>query len=132
MRSAPSKIPSRSSRAANPRPLPDRRYSKRRLYAEIWEMVERVPPGKVATYGQIAELCGIPGQARLVGYALYSLPPGSGVPWQRVINAKGMISLGDLDGKFDEQKTLLRKEGIRFIRDVIDLAKYRWQPRRHG
>ncbi len=101
-------------------------YSKRRLYEQIWEAVELIPRGHVATYGQIAAYCGIPGQARLVGYALHNLPRGSAVPWHRVINARGMISLGDLDGMYEEQKRLLQREGVRFFRDVIDLGKYRW------
>ncbi len=129
MPSARSRNLPRSKRPAVPLPLARRGTAHRRLYLEIWEMVGRIPEGKVATYGQIAELCGVPGQARLVGYALHSLPPASGVPWQRVINAKGMISLGDLDGKYEEQKRLLKKEGIRFVREVIDLARYRWRPK---
>ncbi|MBD3162880.1 MAG: hypothetical protein GF346_10755, partial [Candidatus Eisenbacteria bacterium] len=51
------------------------------LYRRIWETVNRIPPGRVATYGQIATLAGLPGQPRLVGYALHRLPEGSPVPW---------------------------------------------------
>ena len=63
------------------------------LYSRIYAIVSRIPPGKVATYGQIAILAGMPGHARQVGYALHSLPHGSEAPWQRVINRKGRISL---------------------------------------
>ena len=103
----------------------------RRNYEIIWDMVRRIPTGKVATYGQIAELCGLSGQARLVGYALYNSPRGSDVPWQRVINSKGEISVSDLDGLYEEQKRLLKKEGIRFIKDRVNLDKYRWLPASH-
>jgi methylated-DNA-protein-cysteine methyltransferase-like protein len=71
-------------------------------------------------------MCGIPGHARLVGYALHNLPRGSDVPWHRVVNAQGKISLGDLDGMYTEQKRLLRGEGIRFMKDVIDFRQFGW------
>ncbi|MBI1804809.1 MAG: MGMT family protein [Ignavibacteriae bacterium] len=96
-------------------------------YEIIWETVSRIPKGKVATYGQIAELCGLPRQARLVGYALHNLPRGSDVPWQRVINAQGGISLSDLDGMYEEQIRLLKKEGIKFIRGKVNLYRYGWR-----
>jgi methylated-DNA-protein-cysteine methyltransferase-like protein len=105
---------------------PETSKARRRLYKDIWEMVEEIPHGRVATYGQIAEMCGIPGHARLVGYALHNLPRGSSVPWHRVINAQGKISLGDMDGMYEEQKRLLRGEGIRFMKDVIDFRKFGW------
>ncbi len=101
--------------------------ARRRLYEQIWEAVELIPRGQVATYGQVAAYCGIPGQARLIGYALHNLPRGSAVPWHRVINARGMISLSDIDGMYEEQKRLLRREGVRFLRDVVDLGRYRWR-----
>ncbi len=100
--------------------------SKRRLYETIWDTVALIPRGKVATYGQVAEFSGIPGQARLVGYALHNLPRGSDVPWHRVINAQGKISLGDLDGMREEQERLLKRENIRFIKDTVDFRKYGW------
>jgi methylated-DNA-protein-cysteine methyltransferase-like protein len=103
--------------------------SDRQLYEMIWEMVEQVPRGKVATYGQIADFCGIPGQARLIGYALHNLPRGTDVPWHRVINAQGKISLGDLDGMYEVQKLLLKKEGVRFVKDIVDFRKYGWLKR---
>ena len=95
-------------------------------YEIIRDAVRKIPRGKVATYGQIAELCGLPRQARLVGYALHNLPRGSDVPWHRVINVKGGISVSDLDGMYEEQIRLLKKEGIKFIRDRVDLHRYGW------
>jgi methylated-DNA-protein-cysteine methyltransferase-like protein len=94
------------------------------LYSFIYKIVKHIPKGKVATYGQIARLAGVPGHARQVGYALHRLPDGSKVPWHRVINQKGRISL-DSAGPF--QKDLLESEGISFdMNDTIDLKKYQW------
>lgn len=61
-------------------------------YERIYEVVRLIPPGRVATYGQVASIVGNC-TARMVGYAMAALPPGSDVPWQRVINAQGKISL---------------------------------------
>jgi methylated-DNA-protein-cysteine methyltransferase-like protein len=84
----------------------------------------------VATYGQIASLAGLPGHARLVGYALHSLPDGSDVPWQRVINAKGEISLRS-EGRWDVfQRGLLESEGVVFdSKGRVPLSRFRWRPR---
>jgi methylated-DNA-protein-cysteine methyltransferase related protein len=94
-------------------------------------VVSRIPRGKVATYGQVAELAGLPRQARLVGYALNVLPDGSAVPWHRVVNAQGRISPRSNDLGHDQvQAQLLAREGIRLQKGVIALAQQRWQPRR--
>ena len=91
------------------------------------ELIRSIPKGKVATYGQIAQLAGIPGHARQVGYALHNLPDGSGVPWHRVINQKGQISfISDIFAR-SLQRELLESEGIVFDSDgVIALEKYQW------
>lgn len=100
-------------------------------YARIYEVVKSIPEGRVATYGQVAALADIPGHARQVGYALNALPDDSGVPWQRVINARGEISKR-MDPQFEWiQKTLLEEEGVEFdARGRISLSRYRWQPAR--
>ena len=91
----------------------------------------RIPKGRVATYGQVAALAKLPRQARFVGYALHALPADSDVPWHRVVNAAGKISLrGDALGHEELQAQLLKREGVRFAGDTIPLAEYRWQPRR--
>jgi methylated-DNA-protein-cysteine methyltransferase-like protein len=97
-------------------------------HGRIYSVVSRIPRGRVATYGQIARLAGLPRQARLVGYAMHALPVGTRIPWQRVINAQGAISL---PGKSAiRQRELLEKEGVRFdARGRIDLDAYLWQPR---
>lgn len=94
------------------------------LYGIIYEMIKKIPKGKVATYGQIARLCGFPEHARLVGYALHNLKPNSGVPWHRVINSKGMISLPKPTATYERQRELLEKEGVKFKNEKIDLVKY--------
>lgn len=96
-------------------------------YRKIWDIISRIPHGKVATYGQIALLAGLGGHARLVGYALHATPDEIQIPWHRVINAQGRISLPRENGQYDLQKTLLEAEGIIFIQEKINLKKYRWQ-----
>ena len=97
-----------------------------RTYDLIWEAVRLVPRGKVASYGEIAREAGLPGHARLVGYALHALPDSSGVPWHRVINAQGKISFPPETVAFRTQCRLLRKEGITVNRGAIDMRKFGW------
>jgi methylated-DNA-protein-cysteine methyltransferase-like protein len=98
------------------------------LHARIHDVVSRIPRGRVATYGQVARLAKLPGQARLVGYALHAIPVGTKVPWQRVVNAKGEISLSGESAA--RQRRLLEGEGVRFDpRDRIPLASFQWRPR---
>jgi methylated-DNA-protein-cysteine methyltransferase related protein len=95
----------------------------------IWAIVRRIPHGKVATYGQVAALAGLPGHARQVGYALHDLPDGSDVPWHRVINARGEVSPRAAPGWEGYQRHLLEEEGIRFDpRGRMDLERHRWDP----
>ncbi len=100
-------------------------------YDKIYAVVRQIPKGKVATYGQVAKLANLPGQARLVGYALFRVDGKfSDLPWHRVINAKGEISESIFrDGCDHVQRTLLKEEGIPFSpKNKVDLQKYRWQP----
>jgi methylated-DNA-protein-cysteine methyltransferase-like protein len=97
------------------------------LYEQIYHIVRQIPPGQVATYGQIA---GIVGRcsARMVGYAMAALRSGDypDVPWQRVINRQGKISILDPIGKY-HQRELLEKEGVTFDKnDRIDFKEYGW------
>ncbi|MBN2417193.1 MGMT family protein [bacterium] len=96
-------------------------------YTAIYRVVRRIPAGRVATYGAVAAGAGLPGQARLVGYALHRCPQGQRIPWQRVVNARGMISrLPDPDAAAG-QRVLLESEGIEFdARGAIDLARFGW------
>jgi len=107
----------------------DRRPSD--TYRRIYAAVRRVPAGRVATYGDIAALAGFAGQARLVGYALHALAPGSAVPWHRILNAQGRLSLGRSEpGGGLAQRFLLEAEGIEFDQaGRVSLARYRYAPR---
>ena len=96
-------------------------------FSRVYELVRMIPPGKVATYGQIArylDRC----TPRMVGFAMAALPGESGVPWQRVINSKGMISVranGDSDMM---QRVLLEAEGVIFDeKGRVDLALVQWE-----
>lgn len=94
----------------------------------ILAVVRRIPRGRVLTYGDVAALAGLPGHARLVGYALHALPEGSTVPWHRVINAGGGISTGRaMPGGQLVQRFLLEAEGVEFdARGRTSLKRYRW------
>ena len=98
-------------------------------YARIYAVVRRIPRGRVATYGQVAEIAGLPGHARQVGYALHALPAGTTVPWHRVLNAQGALSLRREPGADLTQRLLLEREGIRFdARGRVNLPRLRWRP----
>lgn len=96
------------------------------IYQKIYGTIARIPYGKVATYGQIAgmvENC----TARMVGYALAATPDEIEIPWHRVINSQGKISLTKYE---DLQKKLIESEGIIFDKSgKVNLGKYRWQYR---
>jgi len=97
------------------------------LFDKVDWIVRRIPPGKVATYGQIARLMGVPRGARTVGWALHSLPDDIEVPWQRVINAQGCVSTGWEGGESTGQRALLEAEGIIFDEHGrVDLKAYGW------
>ena len=94
------------------------------LYERIYEVTQRIPEGKVATYGQIARMSGTPKGARQVGYAMAALgrgQPRPDVPWHRVVNAKGESSIGG------DQIIRLEGEGVAFDeRGRIDLKRFGW------
>ena len=94
----------------------------------IWQVVALIPPGKVASYGQIAALTGMPRHARLVGRTLAQLPAGSKLPWHRVVNASLKISVrGDSDSHQAQRQRLI-KEGVEFVGERIPKA-FRWDAR---
>lgn len=96
-------------------------------YEQIYAVVRRIPRGRVATYGQIADIAGLEGHARQVGYALHNLPENSDVPWHRVVNAKGEISPRNTNDSHELQRILLEAEGLVFESSRVPLEKYRWQ-----
>jgi methylated-DNA-protein-cysteine methyltransferase-like protein len=109
-------------------------------FESIWRVVSRIPRGRVATYGQIARMAGLPGAARTVGWAMNALPDGAraggrAVPWHRVINAAGRISprASDAGGEGGRQARRLRAEGVRVSRaGRIELARFGWDGSQAG
>jgi methylated-DNA-protein-cysteine methyltransferase-like protein len=100
-------------------------------HARIHAVVRRIPRGRVATYGQVATLAGLARQPRLVGYALHALPSSTTLPWHRVINARGMISIRSSGGPSLSQRLLLEREGVAFdARGRISLRRFQWKPSR--
>ena len=103
-----------------------------KLYRSIYAVVRRIPTGQVATYGQVAELAGLPGGARVAGAALKTCKPGDRLPWQRVIGKagknRGRIAIHDPVGAAI-QRQLLDDEGV-LIGDtgLIALDRYGWLP----
>lgn len=97
-------------------------------YDLIYAVVRQIPYGQVATYGQVAELAGLIGKPRVVGYALYRVTDADEMPWHRVINAKGEVSRSPhRNGTDDFQQSLLAAEGIEFnAAGKLDLERYRW------
>jgi len=101
----------------------------RRFDRAVYRLVSRIPPGRVATYGQIASLLGYPRAARAVGSALKRCPPD--LPWQRILNHRGGISLRANVSGMITQRILLEREGVPLQRGRVDLARYCWAgPRR--
>jgi methylated-DNA-protein-cysteine methyltransferase-like protein len=102
--------------------------SENTTYLSLISVVRRVPYGRVATYGMVAELAGFPGHPRLAGYALRHADES--VPWHRIVNARGEISPRAQSDSVHLQRKLLENEGIRFNEaGRIDLDRYRWRPR---
>ncbi len=96
-----------------------------RFHRAVYRLVEQIPRGQVMTYGQIAALLGWPRSARAVGQAMRHCP--SGVPWHRVVNAQGGISLRANVGSMLTQRLLLEQEGVPVRRGRIRLDRHRWQ-----
>lgn len=92
----------------------------------IWQVVASIPRGYVATYGQVAELADVPRGARLVGRTMSQLPKDSKLPWHRVVNAAGRLSLQG--SAYDRQKDRLRAEEVLLVNGRINLKRFRWAP----
>lgn len=103
-------------------------------YFRVYNVVRRIPRGKVASYGQVAALLGSPRSAQQVGWALNALKPGTTVPWQRVLNHEGRITIENARATKDLQARLLQAEGVAVtFRDGnfwVDLTRFGWQPSR--
>lgn len=97
-------------------------------FERIYDVIKRIPKGKVATYGQVAKLAGLPRHARQVGFALAALPEGARVPWQRVVNAAGKVSAREHPNSQERQRALLEREKVSFDeRGRIEFAASGWK-----
>lgn len=93
----------------------------------ILDVILAVPRGRVVSYGQVAELAGLPGRARMVGRVLRELPDGSAVPWHRVLGAGGLLRIPH-EGYEDLQRSLLESEGVEFRGTRVDMERFGWRP----
>ncbi|MCY4574382.1 MAG: MGMT family protein [Gemmatimonadetes bacterium] len=97
----------------------------------VYDCVRRIPAGRIINYGSVAALVGVPQAARGVGYALSHLPPGTDVPWWRVVNRRGTISTSRLNGLAQRQRAILESEGVEFDADgEASWERFGWDP--HG
>jgi methylated-DNA-protein-cysteine methyltransferase-like protein len=108
--------------------------AQRNFYEQVYAVVRRVPPGKVTSYGRVAQMLGRPNAARAVGYALSALKgkpeddTTGDVPWQRVVNSQGRISIKNREHSARQQAELLRSEGVEVSEDLkIDFDRFLWE-----
>ena len=98
------------------------------FFQEVYKIVRQIPEGKVATYGQIAAMCGNPRCSRAVGYALHVNPEPGVIPCHRVVNREGRLAPAFAFGGADVQKALLEREGVTVRADgTIDLSRFLWR-----
>ncbi|RBP29983.1 O(6)-alkylguanine repair protein YbaZ [Marinobacter pelagius] len=95
---------------------------------KIWQVVHAIPPGKVASYGQVAHMAGLGKQARFVGRALGQLPEGHEVPWFRVIRSSGEIAFPKDSEMFRVQVGRLEAEGVEVVNGRVSMRRFQWQP----
>jgi methylated-DNA-protein-cysteine methyltransferase-like protein len=110
-------------------PRPRRRATGRRSFADqVYALVRRIPRGRAVSYGGVAAMLGSPRAARGVGTALGALPADHDVPWWRVVNRNGEISIKGEPGLAALQRSLLTREGVRFdARGRIDWHRFGWK-----
>jgi methylated-DNA-protein-cysteine methyltransferase-like protein len=101
---------------------------KNNTYPRIWNVVAAIPPGRVASYGQVAKLAGLGRGARMVGWALGQAPDRAALPWHRVLNAQGSISIPKGSRSRAEQIRKLGEEGVVVIDGKVDMRRFRWEP----
>lgn len=102
--------------------------SREQRMRRIWETIADIPPGNVASYGQVAEIAGIPRGARQVAYALRHAPGELNLPWFRVVQAAGTLAFERGSESFLRQSGLLAADGVVMLNGRIDMQRYRWQP----
>ncbi len=94
----------------------------------IWKTVQVIPKGKVASYGQIADLAGLPGRARLVGKSLGQAPKEMKLPWYRVLRSSGQLAFEKGSPDAQRQKGLLQEENVVVLNNRVKLNQFGWQP----
>lgn len=98
------------------------------FFDKVYDIVEKIPKGKVATYGQIALIAGSPYSARIVGYAMHGAPPHRNLPCHRVVNLEGRMAPGNIFGGEYVQREMLKKEGVAFLKNgCIDMENHLWK-----
>jgi methylated-DNA-protein-cysteine methyltransferase-like protein len=97
-------------------------------YAKIWHTVQLIPAGKVASYGQIADLAGLPGRARLVGKSLGFVSKDMQVPWYRVLRSNGQIAFPTGSEQLQTQTGLLQQEDVAVFNNRVNLKHFQWRP----
>ena len=95
---------------------------------KIWQVVAAIPIGRVASYGQIADMAGLGRQARYIGKALGKLPEGHAIPWYRVIKSNGQIAFPVGGEAHDVQAQSLREEGVVVADGKVSMRQFGWQP----
>ena len=97
-------------------------------YTKIWHTVNLIPFGKVASYGQIADLAGLPGRARLVGKSLGYVPKDMDLPWHRVLRSNGQIAFPTGSEQSQKQTGFLQQEDVVVFNNRVKLSLFQWQP----
>ena len=95
---------------------------------QLYQTIAAIPEGKVASYGQLADLAGQTGAARWVGYCLRHLPKDSSLPWHRVITASGKLAFPEQSEGYWRQRNLLESEGVTLRNHKVNMKTFRWQP----
>lgn len=97
-------------------------------YQKIWNTVTLIPRGKVASYGQVADLAGLPNRARLVGKCLKCIPENKLVPWYRVLRSTGQIAFPSGSEQAKKQRDLLMSEGVLVLNNRVKMRNFQWEP----
>ena len=95
---------------------------------KVWDTVNRIPAGRVAPYGLVADLAGLPGRARWIGRALKLSPQGHDLPWHRVLRSNGQIAFAANSEAAKKQRQLLSDEGVVVTNNRVNMRQFGWQP----
>jgi methylated-DNA-protein-cysteine methyltransferase-like protein len=108
--------------------IPSQQPPSLQKYQQIWQTIKAIPAGKVACYGQIADLAGLPGRARLVGKSLGFVPKEMSIPWYRVLRSNGQIAFIKGSEQALLQTGLLQQENVVVLNNRVKLKQFQWQP----